>query len=51
MALKELTRNATPISERIVTWVTHHELTVLATNVGHYYEKSVAEALPIKRSA
>ena len=50
MVLKELTRNTTPTSERIATWVTHHKLTVLTTNVGQYYEKSVAEALPIKRS-
>jgi hypothetical protein len=50
MVLKELTRNTTPTSERIATWVAHHKLTVLTTNVGQYYDKAVAEALPIKRS-
>jgi hypothetical protein len=52
MVLKELTRNSntTPTSERIAAWVTHHKLTVLTTNVGQYYDKAIAEALPMKRS-
>ena len=50
MVLKELTRSTTPTSERIAVWVAHHKLTVLNTNVGQYYDKAIAEALPIKRS-
>jgi len=48
MVLKELTRNTTPTSERIAAWVAHHKLTVLTTKVGDYYNKAMAEALPIK---
>ena len=50
MVRKELTRNTSPTSERIATWVAHHKLTVLTTNVGRYYDKAIAEALPTKRS-
>jgi hypothetical protein len=30
--------------------VAHHKLTVLTTKVGQYYDKAIAEALPVKRS-
>ena len=50
MVLKELTRNTTPTSERIAVWVAQNKLTVLTTKVGQYYDKAIAEALPIKRS-
>ncbi len=50
MVLKELTRNTTPTSERINTWVQHNRLAVLTTRVGDHYEKAVAENQSIRKS-
>ena len=51
MVLKEVTRNTTPTSQRIASWVVHHKLTVLTTNVGRHYEEATAEALPVRKSS
>jgi hypothetical protein len=51
MVLREVTRNTTPTSERIASWVARHQLTVLTTHVGRHYEKATAAALPIRKSS
>jgi hypothetical protein len=51
MVLKEVTRNSTPTSERIASWVARNKLNVLTTNVARHYEKATAEALPIRKSS
>lgn len=50
MVLRELTRNPTPTSERINTWVQHNRLTVLTTRVSEHYEKAVAENRSIRKA-
>ena len=51
MVLEEVTRNATPTSERIGSWVRSNKLAVLPTKVFEHYKKAVVEATPIRKSS
>jgi hypothetical protein len=50
MVLEEVTRNATPTSERIASWVTSHRLAVFPTKAFEHYKKAIAAAAPIRKS-
>lgn len=50
MVLEELTRNATPTSERIASWVKQNKITVLRTQVFAHYQKAAVDALPVRKS-
>lgn len=50
MVLEELTRNASPTSERIASWVKQNKITVLRTQVFAHYQKAVVDALPVRKS-
>ena len=49
MVLEEVTRNATPTSECIASWVKSNRLTVLPTKVFEHYKKATAAA-PLRKS-
>jgi hypothetical protein len=49
MVLEEVTRNATPTSERISSWVKSNRLAVLPTKVFEHYKKGIA-AGPLRKS-
>lgn len=51
MVLKEVTRNETPTSERIASWVKRNKLTILSTQVLAHYQKAAADALPVRKSS
>jgi hypothetical protein len=51
MVLEELTRNATPTSDRIGSWVKRNDLTVLSTKVFEHYKKVAADTLPSRKSS
>ena len=51
MVLEEVTRNATPTSERIDAWVKSNTLAVLSTRVFEHYRKTAADALPVRKSS
>lgn len=51
MILEEVTRNATPTSERIATWVRDNRLAVLPTKVLKHYKNSSASGTPVRKSS
>jgi hypothetical protein len=51
MVLEEVTRNATPTSERIVTWMRDSKLAVLPTRVFEHYKKLLVGGTPVKKSS
>lgn len=50
MVLEEVTRNATPTSERIASWVRSNKLAVLPTKVFDRYKQAAVDAVPIRKS-
>jgi len=51
MILEEVTRNTTPTSERISTWMKRNELAVLPTGIFQHYKRAAADALPVRKSS
>ena len=51
MVFEELTRNVTPTSERIATWVRDNKLTVFPTKVFEHYEKKSVGGTPVRKSS
>ena len=50
MVLQELTRSATPTSERIASWVRDNRLNVFPTKVFEHYKKMSVGGTPIRKS-
>lgn len=51
MVLEEVTRHATPTSERIASWVRTNKLAVLPTQVFEHYRKAANAAMPVRKSS
>jgi hypothetical protein len=51
MVLEEVTRNVTPTSERIASWIRNNGTAVLPTKVFEHYKKAAANAVPIRKSS
>lgn len=51
MVLNEVTRNATPTSQKLAAWVLLNKLPVLKTKIfTHYQQTSATQSLPVRKS-